>query len=298
MKRPISLGYPTVPDGIVHMGPWVVTPSAQNTLEAPDVVPDWDYLQGLAISRTLQVDPTALLSACGLRDATVAAALTWHCTATNLRGAGEPVTVDPEPQTISLTLDGADLGGRLALETQLILIRPDSVNRPFTARRPGSVLWRESTSLTLEGQGPRFPLLPVSFAQSGIAEGRTGAWALLWATHELSASGAGSVQLALNTDHPAIRALLDDPRSPAQRQLGQIIMYDTARQMITFALTRDDLLDGLVFDDGTLGRLLTDLITTVFPHRSLQQLRGDMETSPGELESEMQAAMRLLQTPS
>lgn len=69
---------------------------------------------------------------------------------------------------------------------------------------------------------------------------------MLWDTADLTASGPGSFQLVLNTTHPRIRNLLDKPEDPENRELMEVvevIRYDTARQMLQYALDRDDLVD-------------------------------------------------------
>jgi hypothetical protein len=148
----------------------------------------------------------------------------------------------------------------------------------------------------LEGEGGRFPVLPIDFTAAGIAGGqKSGAWALMCDSRDLSASGAGSVRMLLNTAHPTIRALLEDPDSPNVPAVQEFLRYDTARQLLTLALTDEELSDAVSYEEGTLGELLISIVRTIFPARNLEALRGDWRSFPGELEAEIQARLRFLE---
>jgi hypothetical protein len=136
--------------------------------------------------------------------------------------------------------------------------------------------------------------MPVAFDQAGIAGGRNGAWALVLESVDLTASGPGSLLLYLNTSHERIRGLLGGDFSEAQsKELKDTIHYDVTRQLVTLALRHDELDEGEEFEEGTLGDLLIGILRRHFPDRDLKTLRGDYETSPGELEAELQAACEL-----
>ena len=191
-------------------------------------------------------------------------------------------------------IDGTLLGGRLTLDTKVVLMRPGSGSAPMAPRRPGSTLWAKTTRFDLEGTDARFPVLPLSFSASGIAGGRKGAWALVVENPDLSSLAVGSLRLYLNTDHPAIGSLLDSADSPENRWVQEFLRYDTARQLVTAALANDELRTGIEYDSGSLGDLLIRMISNTLGSRDIEMIRADWKTDPGQIEAELQAALQML----
>ena len=57
-----------------------------NLVEDPAVLPNWDYLTPISVTRDIEVDLQGLLSDCALApDAAAGATICWHSTRTNLR---------------------------------------------------------------------------------------------------------------------------------------------------------------------------------------------------------------------
>ncbi len=219
--------------------------------KTPRYLPNWDYLTPISVTRDIEVDLQGLLSDCALApDALAGATICWHSTRTNLRGAIEVTALNDGPNTVTGVIDGTLLGGRLTLDTKVVLMRPGSGSAPMAPRRPGSTLWAKTTRFDLEGTDARFPVLPLSFSASGIAGGRKGAWALVVENPDLSSLAVGSLRLYLNTDHPAIGSLLDSADSPENRWVQEFLRYDTARQLVTAALANDELRTGIEYDSG------------------------------------------------
>lgn len=294
MTAPISFGFLRPSPEVVEAGPWTVTGSGIEAASDPEVVPDWDHFTDLRVARSLEIDLPGLLRECDLDErSTLYGIITWQCSWTKLRGGGPPSPLRDGVNTLELDLDGRLLGGRLTLEARIVL--GDAVaGGPLSPELPGSLLWSEPHRVTLEGIGARFPTVPISFAESGIAGGHNGAWALTVDSSDLAASGSGHIRLYLNSDHPAIRALIDQPDAPQSVTLQQMIRYDLARQLFTVALHHEDFDDQQTYEDDTLGQVLGDLTGDLFPGRTLQELRGNHRISPGELEAEIQARVGLL----
>ncbi len=75
----------------------------------------------------------------------------------------------------------------------------------------------------------------------------------------------------------------------------EFLRFDTARQLVVAALTRDDLDEGTIYGEGTLGELLASTVRQLLPGRSLERLRAEWRLSAGELEAELQAHLRFMQ---
>lgn len=264
--------------------------------ERPETIPDWDYFTSLYIECVLDIQLSHTLEDCALDSgASLATVLGWHSSWTNLRGTSEPVRLVEGENSATLTLPGELLGGRLTLDCRLVLADAGQSRHSLAPHRSASTLWSETIRIGLEGEGGRFPVLPVDFTIAGIAGGQeSGAWALMCDSRDLLASGAGSVRMLLNTAHPTMRMLLEDPDSPNAPTVQEFLRYDTARQLLTLALTDEELSDSVSYEEGTLGELLISIVRTIFPARDLEALRGDWRSFPGELEAEIQARLRFL----
>jgi hypothetical protein len=296
MRAPVSLGFRTPEDKRIRAGGWIIVTPGGQELESPESVPDWDYFMPLHIERDIEVDVGGVRADCGLDGrATVVGAVAWHSSWTNLRGCTPAIPIRDGVNTLSADLPGEVLGGRLTIESCLLLGTTIHQSPSLAPYRGGSTLWTDSLRVTLEGTGGRFPVLPLSFAASGVAGGRTGCWALVLETTDLSASGPGSLRLLLNTDHPAITLLLGAADSAEARWLHEFLRFDTTRQLLEFALANDQLVTDAAYDEGTLGELLASLLKRLFPYRDLESLRSDWRTAPGELQAELQARLRFLE---
>ena len=294
MTAPISFGFLRPGRNRIDPGPWFVGIGNEQPLENPDVIDHWDYFTDLKVVRTVHVDLPGMLADCGLdAGSSVSAAITWQSSWTGLRGSSVPVPLEDGENILDLKLEGENLGGRLTLDTRLTLshaVEP----LPRAPRRVGSTLWSDVTSVALEGTGARFPIVPVSFEEAGLAGGRPGAWYLSIDSTDLAASSNGSLRLYLNSSHPVVKEMLSNPSSPGAQALENFIHYDVARQLVVQALLHQDLDDGDVYDPDSLGEMFLALLRTLFPDRDMRSLRGEFETFPGELEAELQGRMRLL----
>lgn len=296
MRAPVSLGFRTPETGRMGVRRWVVSAQHGGEYERPDVIPDWDYFTPLGIECVLDVQLGHALADCGLDGGSLLAAiLGWHSSWTNMRGGSAPVRLLEGQNTVTLTLPGELLGGRLTLDCRVVLADAGQSSHPLAPHRVGSTLWSESIRIGLEGAGGRFPVLPVDFTVVGIAGGQaSGAWALMCDSRDLAASGVGSIRMLLNTAHPAIRTLLETPDVPTALLVQEFLRYDTARQLLTLALTDDELSDGVDYEEDTLGKLLITFVKAMFPARDLETLRGDWRSFPGEFEAEIQARLRFM----
>ena len=213
---------------------------------------------------------------------------------TNVRGA-TAVDIADESTTLRAELEPTQLGGTLTLQTKLVLGSVGGGTSLLSPNRPACVLWSEETRITLEGEGQRFPILPLDFVTAGIGGGRpSSGWFLEGANAELSASGIGSLRLLLNTSNPTILALLRAPDDVQSVLVQRFLLYDVYRQLVMCALQEEDLHDGMDCEAGTFGDLLLTSIRRIFGSQRLDSLRGEYRDEPGEFEARLQARLRFL----
>ncbi|OHV43330.1 hypothetical protein BCD48_28475 [Pseudofrankia sp. BMG5.36] len=292
----MSLGFLTPEAGDIHGAGWHLTAVGHPAADDPSQLPEWDYFKDVAIHRTLEVDLPKVLAACRLpADARLEATISWHSSWTNLRGALPGIPITSRTTELELKLPGKQLGGRLTLDTRVLLRRPGVSQHPLAPSRPGTTLWADSTVVDLGNDAQRFPVVAVDFAHAGIADGRGGAWALYIEDTDLAASATGAVRLYLNSAHPRIRQILDAVDPSGDTELREIIFYDTARTLLAFAAEHEDLDDESEHSAGTLGDLLVGLARVCFPERGVAGMRGLLRESPGEFATEIQASLRLLE---
>jgi hypothetical protein len=288
MSAPVSVGFLLPARSRVTVSQPTVLIRGEPLDDGP-VARNWDYTAPVEVEWRTVVDLDGIRQDCNLGPTSRAQLLvTWHSTWTNLRGAGDTVPLVDGENTANLHLPGQVLGGTLALEARIVLGRPDPRPDPLAPTRPGSTLWRHRTTVTLEGAGSRFPTATVDFSKEGIAGGLRGAW-YLWTSGDLAASTTGALQLNLNTAHPDIRQMLEQPASTPSRAMARFIRYDIARQLVAAAVNHDELDDAHTYDEGTLGNLMIRLVQQFFPAYSLHDVRSAWQDDPSGCEAELQA---------
>ena len=296
MRAPVSFGYLRPATERIDGGRWSVVTADGTAARDDGTLPGWDYFTPIKVERVLTIDVEGIRRDCALGpEARVRGVLAWHSTLTNIRGA---VMADVEgANTISLRadLESTQLGGVLTLQVQLVVGVPSAGTSLLSPNRAASVLWAEETRIILEGEGQRFPMLPLDFAAAGVGGGRqSSGWCLEGTNAELSSSGTGSLRLLLNTSNPTIRTLLDTPEDLQSVVVQRFLLYDVYRQLVMCALHQDDLQDGMDWEAGTFGDLLATCVHRLFGPQRLDSLRGEYLEEPSEFEARLQAQLRFL----
>ncbi|MEU8430373.1 hypothetical protein AB0N38_31120 [Micromonospora aurantiaca] len=295
MSAPISAGHLTPAEERIQSGTVTVTGPQGIPVPEGEPVPDWDYFTDLTANWPLHVDLPGVLQDCGLSPAAAVHCLvTWHSSSTNRRDNSTLVRLVDGENRLTVAIPGTEIGGNLTLTARLVLAAPDPTPiSPLAAFRPGAILWQARRRFTLEGSGSRFPVVATSFAESGLAEGRRSLWYLSCAP-DLDGSDTGSIRLYLNSDHPAVTTMLNQPEAEGSRTLAEVLRHDVVRQLIQTALRCEDLQDEHDHGEGTLGELFINLIRRYFPDRSLSDLRSQHRNDPSELEAVIQGLDRVL----
>lgn len=282
-----------MPDpGAVDHGGWHLRTLAGEEPLGADVL-HWDYQTHLSLVAAVSVDRRSILDTCMLGDDTALDVQVFaHSSHTNARMLITSVPVpaqDSYDLAVEAELPGDTLGGRLAIDTLVVAQRPVPLG-PISAHRQGSILWRQRHHTHLEGEGSRFPTDAFSFAVV-FPDAKNAMWRLSIDDSDPERSFMASVRLALNTDSPAVQALL---AGEAGDPLVGMIRWDVLRQLIFLGL-RSDWLDDVRSDpeDPSLAGVVTAAIRAVFPHDPPTAVRARLIQTPHAVESAIQNHERL-----
>jgi hypothetical protein len=283
----VALPHLPAADDAVELVRFVVRCQGQE-LVAPEFVPDWDAEVPLSLDAEIELDLDAVLASAGLAPGSVVGGLLrWHAQfGSGLRGASTPVPLRDGATTLTIDLDGSLLGGILQVDVLVVLMEAAEHGHPLCARRFGSLLWESRRKVRLEGAGSRFPVSQVSFGETGLAGGLTGAWALHFESQDLHDSGIGNLRLYLNTDHPAVQDYLDAPDDVSW--MSAVLRQDVLRQMVLQAIHHEELDLDAAYPSDSMGELLAMTVRRNFPYSTLDEVRAMSRNSPGEFEASLQ----------
>lgn len=297
MDTPVAPTYLLPDDDAVTLGPWLDHAGS----EVAERIAHWDPVTDLELTRAATVDLDAIRSQCGLGpDSAFALLAIWRTpTRTRLGGAGAPVELGLLDGTvrapITVRVQGREAGGRLDLTTRLVVRTAGSAATPISPRRAGAILWTETDRVMLEGSAARFPTAAVDFSDVQRVPDAA-AWYLDWNIDDLAHPVMGGVRLLLNRGNPrivsAVRSATDDPSAQLIRS---IIRSDVARQLVRAALGNDEFTASPdSFPDDSVGRLIRDLIATIWPGIPVDAVRARALQSPARFDAEVQAALEVL----
>lgn len=261
----------------------------------------WDPATPISVRWPLRVDRSAMLADTGVAESSdLKAAISWECAATMCRASGPPVTLsghtEPSDVELAVDIDAGHVAQRITLHATVYLAGTAARNpdRPAPTM-PGSVLWRKSRELVVEGSGARFPMETIDFGLHSWLPPKAG-WYLEWNPDAPDNLLMGTVRLLLNAGHPAIsRAVhtalgLDD----TNRLILQTILWDVGRTMIRGMLGCRQFVEATEpFEKGTVGHHVRSLLTLRFRGDSLQSLAQLAADDPGLLDARLQAGLNL-----
>ena len=130
---------------------------------------------------------------------------------------------------VDIQLNGAALGGRLTLETLLVVTAPRPLDR-LAPQHPGSIIWRDSSWTDLEGVGTQFPTDTLDFKAVGLDP--DAGWQFRIDLSDPEARFMSSARLTLNSGHAAIVRLLAGAKDEGTEQLLRTLNWDVTRQMV------------------------------------------------------------------
>ncbi|BBY28104.1 hypothetical protein [Mycolicibacterium sediminis] len=296
MKTPAAAPYLLPPESACVAGPWTI----EDGTELNDRLDHWDPFTNLNLVREIQVDVEAVRTACLLGDdAALALIATWTATTTRIAGYGPPVELGSGGgllrTALTLLVPGASVGGRLDLNTRLVLRYPGAAPSPIAPRRAGAVLWTDEDRIALEGGASRFPVTAADFTTNPRYPDAA-AWVLEWDPDDLDGPVLGGMRLLVNSSHATLLQTLRsgsaDARATAVRSF---VTFDAARSLVKGALGSDRFVeDPEAFPDGSMGRMLFELLTLCWPGVPVSVLRGRSIEDPARLDAELQAYLGVL----
>jgi hypothetical protein len=296
MQTPAAPTYLLPGDETVSVGPWFDHSGA----EIGERIDHWDPFTDLDWTRAVTVDLDAIRTECGLGDDSAFALLaTWRApTRTRLGGSGQAVELGTLTgvvrAAVSVSITGREAGGRLDLTTRLVLRTSGASPSVIAPRRPGAILWTDTDRVMLEGSAARFPTAAVNFAEVPRIPDAA-AWYLDWNVNDLTHPVMGGLRLLVNRDNArivnAVRSSTDDPAASLIRSIMRI---DIARQLVRAAVSSDDFIAAPdSFPDESIGRLIRDLIATVWPAIPIDAVRERALTMPARFDADVQAALEV-----
>ena len=296
MRTPPAPPYLLPPEDSVIAEEW----RANDGSRIPDRLEHWDPFTDLDLVRVVNVDIDAVRKACQLGvDSALAVTASWISSRTRLGAEGPPVEIGMLDGRVRLpvtvVIPGVSAGGRLDVRTRLVLRTCGSEPSPISPRRPGAVLWTQESRIELEGAAARFPVTTVDFSMIPQLPDQ-GAWALEWDPDLLEAPVLGTVRLLVNSgEQPLVDALRSGSTDARATFVRSFVTYDVARAFVHGALQSERFVDAPeIFDDGSVGRMLFELLAACWPGMPAKTLAVRRMEDPARLDAELQAFLGVL----
>lgn len=274
---------------IVHSGWQIDTAGILQSL--PSRVDSWDYQAVLNLRASLQVDRAAVLEESGLGPlSNLEAIVVVRSSTTKIERLVQRSRIERDTSggtDFRLSLVGSELGGRLTVETRVVVIDavPEKSTAP-TAR--GSILWRHLESTDLEGTGAQFPTDAEDFEITRPIHSST-AWILKVDATDPEALFMSAVRLSLNLGVPAVRRMLDGATDSSTAVLISMLDLDVTRQLAQHAIRIDEVASHDVDPEATtLAGVLRLLLAQIWPNTNIATLRHRQETQPELIEAQIQ----------
>jgi hypothetical protein len=291
VKTPSAPPYLLPPADAVTADEWRDTGGAT----VGDRLEHWDPFTDIELAHIVNVDLDAVREACLLgSDSAFALTASGYSGRTRLTVDGPTIELGvlhgrvQAPMTIRIA--GAATGGRLDLRTRLVLRSAGSSPSPISPRRPGAVLWADETRVALEGGAARFPVSAADF--SSVPRLPSGAaWALEWNPDDLEVPVLGGLRLLINSEDSGLVAALRSGSVDARASLiRSFVTFDVARSLVHSALGNERFVGAPEsFEEGSVGRMLFELITACWGGTPLRALVSRRAEDPARLDAEIQA---------
>ncbi|MGR0319445.1 hypothetical protein [Agromyces sp. ZXT2-3] len=253
-------------------------------------IEDWSYYQPIVVRTVIGLDVEKAVANLRLpAGSRIDAILSWVSSGTSLRGASAPVPAGADT-TLEVRIDAGLVREQLTVTVMLVTgSTPDVELYPLAPGNTGSVLWEETTKIDLEGIASRLPVVAQPFSQH--LPDSTGA---MWWLHIADENAALEVRadsvlwMWLNSDNPIIAEVLAGGQSHALERTTHHMWIDFHRQLVHFAIRRDDLDPEQEYPAGSLGELLRTVVHAT--GESPESLGHLYRSAPGDFEMRIQAA--------
>jgi len=276
--------------------PW----TGPDRLPVPEALEHWDPYTDVEFHRIVELDLDLVRNACQLPPTSSFALLaSWYSNRTRVGGTGTLLELGDTPgrvrAALSVTVPGTSAGGRLDLRTRFVLRFAGTDPSPLSPKREGASLWADDQSVHLEGAAARFPIAAVSF-DSVPHLPSSASWSLEWNPEDLEGPVLGAIRLLLNAgDELLLKAVRTGSSDPRATVIRSFVMFDVTRSLVHGALRSDRFVadpDG--FEDGSVGRMLSDLLTACWPGVPVKALAERLIHEPSRLDAELQGQLGAL----
>jgi hypothetical protein len=249
----------TVDPASVELGSWwIERDGARPDLISP--LKGWDYARDETVGLTVKnLDAKLFLDSTGLWDISdVELVLLADCKESQSRISAQHNldSASLHDAGFSLTLPRGSLAGSVSLKALIRLARhlPRKADRSACIR--GARLFiSDVTTITLEGDGSRFPTEPAAFSALHLPNAP---WTIQVAGDSLESSFMGAVRLLVNTEHPAGRMLLN---SATAEKISPLAMADVIRLLVAFLADQPTHLSSMEFQEGSVVYVVDKMCT-------------------------------------
>lgn len=295
MRVPV-VPFLTPPDGSVSHGGWQIF-TADGVAPLPSEMLHWDYQTSIDLAAALFVDRSAVTQACALESSSgLTVLVTAHSDHTR---SERPVARLEVPQqdrfdlAIRFDLAGDELGGRLTLNTLLVVTEPRPLD-DLAPSRPGSIIWRTQHRTHLQGIGAQFPTDAADFSMTRQADPKAG-WELKVDLADGDALFMSAARLTLNSGHPTVARMLQGQKNDLTVQMRRTLHWDVTRQLVAMALASDEVISAEFDPDATsVTGVLRNLLASIWPKDSPVTVRRWWETNPSRVELRLQGHCELI----
>lgn len=287
--RGVSFGHLTLPIEDVPTLSWDISVGETPLADGETLAEDWTYYDDIYVKCSYQLNLKDVLQRLRLPpSARLGAVIVARSTGTPVITTSEVLDVRGGRQQLYLTVPAEQISGSLGLEFQIaVLDTGHAVESPFAPKRLGNTVFRVDRKIVLEGTAPRLPMLPVSFAEHGIAGSSKSLWWLRLTTRDLAASASAAIWLWLNADNPFISRMLEDSDSSESETWLRFLELDFMRQLLREALSSDELSLQTDYPEESLGYVLSGVVRLL--GESLDQVQQRYLEDPGRVEAELQS---------
>jgi hypothetical protein len=286
-------------DGPVIAAAWMLDGDAVGDGSS---VPGWGYGMRLVFRRAIKLDVVRIRRESGLRQQSILRLATaWSArSAVNLGMKAASVEVplsgdDTLEHDLVIDVPSPSVAEILILRTVLVLEhRGSDATSPVAAAEPGSVLWKDSATIVLEGRSARMPILAIDFGGFQIAE-QGAAWFVSTGPEWLVRHPTSGITVYVNGACRGLLAGLSARRpDPHESFLQSVFFHDVGRVLIERALDDDDFTDDADYPPGCTGNSLRATLRSVFGHQTVAQIRKFRRSDATGFERTLQTRHKLL----
>ncbi len=286
----VEIAYPYLrPDGdAVVAGPWLATLDGEPCVIDNHQIEHFDYSASLRMERNVSLDFARAAEEIGIApDSLQLLCIVTQGTGNQRIPRGQQVVarqvMDAEHPSASLefVVHGHDVSRSLNLATELVLLSAGSTTGRLSPKHRGARLWKDSTRISVDPAGMRFPMETVSFAEAFSEGHRDAQWFLDWSPQHLDQEFTSSVRLYLNEDRPEFVEAVQDEEEIVLRML----ICSVAGQMIRSAITLEHFpLDPAVSTPGSTGSVIEAWMNQAFPGQSVGSVRTLAQNDPARFD--------------